>query len=98
MSPRILSFRQVVEQERRRWMPFRRVLSKEDQAVFDRMFADATQQFQAEVPLDRPWGFEVVLIAVLSAHAMRLGQVRMRSEAINTEKHLLDENPPDGGR
>jgi hypothetical protein len=54
MSPRILSFRQVVEQERRRWMPFRRVLSKEDQAVFDRMFADATQQFQAEVPLGRP--------------------------------------------
>jgi hypothetical protein len=34
MSPRMLSFSQVIEQERRRWMPFRRTLSKEDQAVF----------------------------------------------------------------
>ena len=64
MSPQMLSFRQVIEQERRRWMPFRRALSKEDQEAFDRMIACATQQLQAEVPLGRPWRFEVVLMAV----------------------------------
>jgi len=41
MNPRMLSFRQVIEQDRRRWMPFRRMLSKEDQEAFDRMFAAA---------------------------------------------------------
>jgi hypothetical protein len=35
MSPRMISFTQVIEQERRRWMPFRRVLSKEDQEALD---------------------------------------------------------------
>jgi hypothetical protein len=28
MSPRMMMFSQVIEQERRRWMPFRRALSK----------------------------------------------------------------------
>jgi hypothetical protein len=62
------SFSQVIEQERRRWMPFRRALSQEDQGVFDRVFADAAQQLQAEVYLGRPWRFEVVLVAVLLVH------------------------------
>jgi hypothetical protein len=51
-------FSQVIEQERRRWVPFRRALSKDDQEAFDRMFACAMQQLRAEVPLGRPWRFE----------------------------------------
>jgi len=59
---------QVIEQERRRWMPFRRALSNEDQGVFARMFACAKQQLQAEVQRGRPWAFEAVIMAVLLAH------------------------------
>jgi hypothetical protein len=98
MSPRTLPFRQVIEQERRRWIPFRRALSKDDQEAFDRMFACATQPLQAAVPLGRPWTFEAVLMAVLLAHEKRLEQLRMRLEAISAEKHLPDGNPSDGGR
>jgi hypothetical protein len=86
MNPWMLSFRQVIGQEKRRWMPFRRMLSKEDQEAFDRMFADATQQLQAEVPLGRPWTFEAVLMAVLLAHEKRLEQVRTRLETVSAEK------------
>jgi hypothetical protein len=43
MRPWMLPFSQVIEQKRRRWIPFRCALSKEDQAAFDRMFACATQ-------------------------------------------------------
>jgi hypothetical protein len=86
MSPRMLPFSQIIEQERRRWMPFRRALSKEDQAVFDRMFACATQQLQAGVQLGRPWTFEAVLMAVLLAHEKQLEQIRMRLGAISAEK------------
>jgi hypothetical protein len=82
------------EQEMRCWMPFRRALSKEDQEACDRMFACATQPLQTEVLLGRPWRFEVVLMAVLSAHAQRLEQLRMRLEAISAETHLPEVNPP----
>lgn len=80
-------FSQVIEQERRRWVPFRCALSKEDQAAFDRMFACATQQLQAEVQLVRLWRFEAVLMAVLFAHERLLEQIRLRLEAISTEKY-----------
>jgi ketosteroid isomerase-like protein len=82
----MLPFSQVIEQERRRWMPFRRALSKEDQAAFDRMFACATQQLQAEVPLGRPGRFEAVIMAVLLAHEKLLDQVRKRLETVSAEK------------
>jgi hypothetical protein len=90
-----MPFNQVIEQERRMWVPFRRALSKADQAAFDRMFACATQQLQAEVQLGQPWTFETVLMAVLFAHEKRLEQVRMRLEAVSAENHLPDGNPPD---
>jgi hypothetical protein len=95
MSPRMLSFSQVIEQERRRWMSFRRALSKEDQAAFDRMFACATQQLQAEVQLGRPWTFEAVLMAVLLAHEKQIEQVGMCLEGISAAKHLPDGTPSD---
>jgi hypothetical protein len=53
MNPRMLPFSQLIEPERRRWMPFRRALSKEDQEAFDRLFTYAKQQHQAAVQLGR---------------------------------------------
>jgi hypothetical protein len=57
MRPTVMPFSHVIAQERRRWIPFRRALSKEDQEAFDRMFVCAKQQVQAEVLLGRPWKF-----------------------------------------
>ena len=82
MSLRIMPFSQVIEQERRRWMRFRRALSKEDQKVFDRMSACATQQLQGAVPLGQPWRFEAVCMPVLLAHETLIDQARMRLEAV----------------
>jgi hypothetical protein len=78
-------------------MPFRRVLSKEDQEAFGRMFACATRQLQSEVQLGRPW-FDVVLQAVLLAHEKPIEQVRMRLEAVRAEKHrrVPEGNPSEG--
>jgi hypothetical protein len=96
MCARMPPFREVIEQERRQWMPFRRALSKKDQVVFDRMFAEATQQLQTEVSLGRLWRFEGVLMAVLLAHEQRTEQIRMHLEAVSVEKHLRDVNRPEG--
>jgi hypothetical protein len=98
MRPRLLPFSQAIEPERRRWMPFRRALSQEDQAVCDRMFACVAQPLQAEVQLGRPSGFEAVIMAVLLAHEERLEHIRMRLEAVSAEKYngKPDGNPSEG--
>jgi hypothetical protein len=43
--------------------------------VFDRMFACAKQQVQAEVQLGWPWGFKTVRMAVLVEHEKRGGSM-----------------------
>jgi hypothetical protein len=75
---RVPSFSQRLEQERRRWAPFRRALSAEDQAVFDRLFACITQHVQGDVSLSWPWSCEAVIVAVLLDHEKRIAElVRM---------------------
>jgi hypothetical protein len=96
MSPRMRSCNQVIEQERRRWMPFRRALSKEDQEACDRRCAEAIQQLQAAVPLGRPWRVETLIMAVLLAHEQRLEQIRLRLEAVRVETHLREVHRPEG--
>jgi hypothetical protein len=86
MSPRVVTFRQVIEQERRWWVPFRHALSKEDQEAFDRMFACAKQQVQAEVQLGWPWGFETVPTAVLVEHEKREGEMVKLLEELMTRQ------------
>ena len=61
-----------VEQERRRWAPFRRALSAEDQAVFDRLFACITRHVPGDVYLSRPWSFEAVILAVQTSPTLIL--------------------------
>jgi hypothetical protein len=71
MILRKLPFSQVIEQKRRRWMPFRQALAKEDQAACDRMFACAAKRLQAEVQLGRAWRVEAVVPAVLLEQLLR---------------------------
>jgi hypothetical protein len=77
----------MIEQERRRWMPFKRALSKEDQEAFDRMFACVKHQVQAEVYLSRPWRFEALLVAVLLEQEKRIGQLLQQIEEEKTSGH-----------
>jgi len=82
-----MTFSQMIERERRRWMPFRRALSKENQEAFDRMFARAKQQVQADVQLWRPWEFEAVLVAVMLEQEKRMGQLLQQIEDEKTSGH-----------
>jgi hypothetical protein len=84
----MMPFSQVIERGKRRWMPFQRALSKEDQEAFDRMFACAKQQVQEEVLLGRPWGFEAVLMAVVLEHEKRVGAIITRLEELEGESDV----------
>lgn len=38
MEQTVLPFSQVIEQQRRKWMPFKRALRKQDQEAFEQLF------------------------------------------------------------
>ena len=69
------SFSQLIEQERRRWAPFRQALSKPDQEALDHLFACITRHMQADVYLSRPQTFEVIILAVLLDHEKRITEL-----------------------
>jgi hypothetical protein len=75
-------FSQLIEHERRAWMPFRRALRRADQAAFDRLFDGAKQHVQAGVYLSRPWPFEVIAMAILLEHQKALDEVRQWLQAL----------------
>src|SRR5438128_1075463 len=49
MGKTLTPFSSLIEQERRRWMPFKKMLPKADQALFDRLFDCAKLHIQARV-------------------------------------------------
>jgi hypothetical protein len=73
MGKTLPPFSQLIEAERRRWVPFKRALPKEDQAVFDRLFDCAKLHIQAGIIISRPRSFETLVMAVLLEHEKRVG-------------------------
>jgi hypothetical protein len=87
MGKTLPPFSQLIEYERRRWMPFKKALPKADQAIFDRLFDCAKLHIQAGVMVSRPWPFETIVMAVLLEHQKRLEEiVRILEEIISKEK------------
>jgi hypothetical protein len=69
MGKTLPPFSQLIEAERRRWMPFKQVLPKADQPLFDRLFDCAKLHIQAGVMVARPWPFETIVMAILRSAA-----------------------------
>jgi hypothetical protein len=65
MGKTLPPFSQLIEGERRRWMPVKKALPKADQEIFDRLFDCAKLHIQAGVMMSRPWPFETILMAIL---------------------------------
>jgi hypothetical protein len=72
MGKTLPPFSQLVEAERRRWMPFKKALPKADQPLFDRLFDCAKLHIQAGVMVSRPWPFETIVMAILLEHEKRI--------------------------
>jgi hypothetical protein len=76
MGKTLPPFSQLVEAERRRWMPFKKALLKADQPIFDRLFDCAKLHIQAGVMVSRPWPFETIVMAILLEQQKQLEQAR----------------------
>jgi hypothetical protein len=56
---------QLIDGERRRWLPLKKALPKADHAIFERLFDGATLHTQAGVMMSRPWPCETMVMAIL---------------------------------
>jgi hypothetical protein len=79
----------VIPQEWRRWMPFRRRVSTEDQAACDRRLACAKRQLQAGVMVSRPWPFETMVMAVLLEHEKRIEEMVKKREELGAGQRVI---------
>jgi hypothetical protein len=82
MGKTLPPFSTIIEQERRRWIPFKKALPKADQSLFDRLFDCAKLHIQAGVMVSRPWAFEMIVIAILFAQQKQLEQLQSLLEEL----------------
>jgi hypothetical protein len=93
MGKTLPPFSSLIEQERRRWIPFKKALPKADQAIFDRLFDCAKLHIQAGVMVARPWAFETIVMAIVLEQQKQverleslLDEVQRRVEAYQPRK------------
>jgi hypothetical protein len=93
MGKTLPPFSSRIEQERRRWMPFKKALPKADQALFDRLFDCAKLHIQSGVMVARPWAFETIVMAIVLEQQKQverleslLDEVQRRGEAYQPRK------------
>jgi hypothetical protein len=81
MGRTVLPYSHVWEEEKQRWLKFRRALRKEDQAHLDRLFELARLHLQAGVYASNPWPLETMLLSMLLEHekAIEALEARLRS-------------------
>ena len=72
MGRTVLPYSHVWEEERSRWLKFRRALRKEDQVHLDRLFELARLHLQAGVYASNPWPLESMLLSMLLEHQKAL--------------------------
>jgi hypothetical protein len=82
MGKTLLPFSSLIEQERRRWMPFKKALPRADQALFDRLFDCAKLHIQAGVMVARPWPFETIVMAIFLEQQKQLEQAQRLLEEL----------------
>ncbi len=82
MGRTVLPYSHVWEEERSRWLKFRRALRKEDQAHFDRLFELARLHLRAGVYASNPWPLESVLLSMLLEHEKALSALQERLQRL----------------
>jgi hypothetical protein len=94
MGKTLPPFSQLIESERRRWPPFKRILPKADQATFDQLFDCAKLHVRASVMVSRPWAKVTERGTVASISRMFRSQKdlrRLAQEATKTAALLTND-------
>ncbi len=84
---------QLVAQEEAYWAPFRRALRKEDQLIFDQLFAAARHHSAPAHYASHSTPFDSILLAMVLEAMKAVAAVRQRLEYLETEHHASSITP-----
>jgi hypothetical protein len=87
MGKTLPPFSQLLEDERRRWAPFKRALPIEDHAIVDRLFDCAKLHIQAGVMMSRPWPFESIIMAMFLEPQTQLERLKSLLDELHRRGH-----------
>jgi hypothetical protein len=87
MGKTLPPFSSLIEQERHRWMPFKKALPKSDQPIFDWLFDCAKLHIQAGVMVARPWAFETIVMAILLEQQKRIIELMTKVAPLRATNH-----------
>ena len=87
MGRTVLPYSRVWEEERQRWLKFRRALRREDQGHLDRLFESARLHLQAGVYASAPWPLESMLLSMLLEHQKALSVLEERLRDLEAEEN-----------
>ena len=86
MGKTLPPFSTLIEQERRRWIPFKKALPKADQSLFDRLFDCAKLHIQAGVMVARPWAFETIVMAIVLEQQKQLEKLQSLLHELQSQR------------
>ena len=87
MGRTVLPYSHIWEEERQRWLKFRRALRREDQGHLDRLFESARLHLQAGVYASAPWPLESMLLSMLLEHQKALSVLEERLRDLEAEEN-----------
>jgi hypothetical protein len=82
MGRTVQTMTQLVAQEEAYWAPFRRALRKEDQAIFDRLFAAARHHTAPAHYASHSTPFDSILLAMLLEAMKTIEALRVRVDIL----------------
>ncbi len=88
MGRTVLPYSHVWEEERSRWLKFRRALRKEDQVHLDRLFELARLHLQAGVYASNPWPLESMLLSMLLEHQKAISALEERFKKLEVQRNV----------
>lgn len=78
MGRTLPTFNTYIDQEIAEWRPFRRALRREDQTVFDRLFALAKTHMAEAANAARPVPFDTLVMAILLEQQKEIERLRAK--------------------
>jgi hypothetical protein len=98
MGRTVQTMTQLVAQEEASWAPFRRALRKEDQEIFDRLFAAARHHSAPAHYASHATPFDAMVMAMLLEVMKAVEQVRREVEQLRREvAGTREREAPTGG-
>jgi hypothetical protein len=88
-----MPFSYLLEKEHGKWKEFRKVLTKENQEAFDRIFDRAKFHTAAAVYMSHPMPLETILLSILLEHEKMLGEIQRMLKERDAQAKQESEQP-----